>query len=82
LLAAPEVAMIVSVASTEDKLRYLERLKALLDENAEVEQSSIDAFFANENVFVCLYKDEIRLVDAQYISGPLKPEENKEAETP
>ena len=70
----PEIAMVIRQATKEDKLRYMERLKTALGSSEELEEESVQTFLANPSIFMCLYEDEVKLVDSEYILGPLTEE--------
>lgn len=71
----PEIAMVIRQATTEDKRRYMERLTTALGSCEELEEESIQTFLDNPSIFMCLYEDEVKLVDSEYILGPLKESE-------
>lgn len=75
----PEIAMVIRQATTEDKLRYMERLKTALGSSKKLEEESVKIFLTNPSIFMCLYEDEVKLVDSEYILGPLTEESPEEA---
>lgn len=75
----PEIAMVIRQATTEDKRRYMERLTTALGSCEELEEESIQTFLDNPSIFMCLYEDEVKLVDSEYIQGPLTEESPEEA---
>lgn len=76
----PEIAMVIRRATQEDKVRYVERLKTLLV-NEEFQQESLRTFFASNSLFLCLYQDELKVVDSANILGPLT-EDSPESSIP
>lgn len=73
----PKVALNAGKATLENKQDYMKRVLELISHNGEIEQSSIQTFLANPDIYVCLYNEQVGLVDAKFIVGPYKQQEEE-----
>lgn len=80
--AQPTIGMIVRRASTKDKQEFVDRFSIRLNDGEELEEATRVSWMANPDIWVCLYEDEILMVDQDNIVGPLLNDEEQHETQP
>lgn len=79
--AEPVTTFVVRRATQKDKENFVSQMKSELGSGETIDEDSLQAFYANSNVFLCIENDEITVISGENLSellfreGMEQPEE-------